>query len=392
MIDSAASEEFVGRFGITYKDGETIYAYDEISHGLYSFKLDQGEVNLLIPSVYTCRNMSDKLGGISKSRNEIILIPFSLASEWIFYNTENGEIHYEKLFEGEESISGTVTIDETLVLVPLNIYNPIIMISLKNMKEINFYHNWLHKNELEDGADNIWGASFYRDIIIFPIVNSKRIVYINDKKINMITIRIPFPILSVSMHEEKLWVLPVSGEHIYKANLKGEILDKIRLSKKGMEISADDFVRIIATGGGIYLLPAYGKVIYIYQYKENRIVQIKEEGTRLPGGLFVQSHTPYWDFVIENNTLHFFPSTFRYKRINLLSLECNEDRLQYGNNIDDNIYWNMVANAQKNRMFYENEKRKAGLEELFELVQYSFKDYSVKGGAKIGKQIWESIG
>lgn len=81
MVNSHMLEEFIGRFGISYKDGKIIYAYDEITHGLYKFRLDSYMVDLLVPPLYIHQKITDNIKGISKIGNEIILIPFCLDSK-----------------------------------------------------------------------------------------------------------------------------------------------------------------------------------------------------------------------------------------------------------------------------------------------------------------------
>lgn len=391
MINLMISEEFIGRFGISYKDEKTVYAYDEITHGLYELQLDFRKVNLVIPSKYIPQNMNNRFRGISKNGNEIILIPTFLDSEWIFYNLEEKSVRYQSLVKDKIRISDVVTIGKTLFLIPSDIYNPIAIVSYENEKKVNIYNDWFDNDKLKPEICDIWGASFYDHIIVFPIVNSKQTIYIKNNEITIVENKIPYSILSVCIYENNIWILPVSGEKIYSVDFKGDIVEEIKLSKEGMNISANDFIRIIVTEENVILLPTQGKNILIYQYKENQIVQLKEEGTCLPGRLFAQLFTPYWDFVIENKVIYLLPSNVRYKIIDLISLKSTECMLQYGDNINHNIYWRMIAEAQRNCIFNESEDGKIILDEFFDYIYHLYNSYSTKYNLKIGKQIWNFI-
>lgn len=391
MINSMISEEFIGRFGISYKDEKTVYAYDEITHGLYELQLDFRKVNLVIPSKYIPQNMNNRFRGISKNGNEIILIPTFLDSEWIFYNLEEKIVRYQSLVKDKIRISDVVTIGKTLFLIPSDIYNPIVIVSYENEKKVNIYNDWFDNDELKPEICDIWGASFYDHIIVFPIINSKQTVYIKNNEITIVENKIPYPILSVCIYENNIWILPVSGEKIYSVDFKGDIVEEIKLSIEGMNISASDFIRIIVTEENVFLLPTQGKNILVYQYKENQIVQLKEEGTCLPGKLFVPSDITYWDYIIENKVMHLLPSGVRLKSIDLISLKNIEYALQYGDNIDLDVYWKMITTVQRNYIFNENEERDSDLNEFLEFLDHLFIDSSKKASLKNGRKIWNSI-
>lgn len=391
MINSMISEEFIGRFGISYKDEKTVYAYDEITHGLYELQLDFRKVNLVIPSKYIPQNMNNGFRGISKNGNEIILIPTFLDSEWIFYNLEEKSVRYQSLVKDKIRISDVVTIGKTLFLIPSDIYNPIVIVSYENEKKVNIYNDWFDNDELKPEICDIWGASFYDHIIVFPIINSKQTVYIKNNEITIVENKIPYPILSVCIYENNIWILPVSGEKIYSVDFKGDIVEEIKLSIEGMNISASDFIRIIVTEENVFLLPTQGKNILVYQYKENQIVQLKEEGTCLPGKLFVPSDITYWDYIIENKVMHLLPSGVRLKSIDLISLKNIEYALQYGDNIDSDVYWKMITTVQRNYIFNENEERDSDLNEFLEFLDHLFIDSSKKASLKNGRKIWNSI-
>lgn len=380
-------EEFVGRFGISYKDGKTVYAYDEITCGLYKFELDLREVNLVLSFADICWGTVGKVRGISKKGNEIILIPSRIDLKWVFYNVIKGEVRYEMPVKEKICISDVITIDKTLFLIPADIYNPITVISLDNLKEVSLQNDWIDRDELKNGIYNIWGAVSYDHIIVFPIIGSKQIVIINNKLINVIKVEISHLILSVCVYGDKLWILPMSGVYVYMANFKGDILDRVCLLKEGMEISASDFVRVIAIEEYIFLLPAYKRNICVYECKRNRILQMEGEKTSLPGGWLRQS-PPYWGVIIEDKRLHLLPSSFPYKRVDLASFEISECKLRYGDNIEPDVYWKMVAYTQKKNVFIERKERNNDLEEFLEFIDYSYKERSIESNGKIGEKIW----
>lgn len=388
MVHSAIAGEFIGRLGMLYKDGKTVYAYDEISHGLYKFELDLKEVNLIVPFVDAYWGAANRVRGISKNGNELIVLPSCLDSEWLFYNMEKGEVRYETPIKEKICISNAITMDKTLFLIPADIDSPITVVSLDNLKEVNLQKDWMDRNELRNGIYGIWGAASCTRMIVFPIVYSKQVILIKDKKASVIKVKISNPIFSVCIQGDSLWVLPVSGGYIYRIDHKGDILDKVYLSKEGTKVSASDFIRVIAAEGYIFLLSRYGGNLCAYQYRKNQIVQIKEEGARLQGGLFKQGSAQYWDYLIEDKVLHFLPCRSRYKTVDLSSFEVCEHMLWYGDNINPDAYWEMAADAQKGCVFNE---RKDVWDEFLAFMDYSSKGPALGRSVKIGKQIWGSM-
>lgn len=227
--------------------------------------------------------------------------------------------------------------------------------------------------------------------MVFPIVNTKYIIYIRNKEVDTISVDIPSPIHSVSIYKDKLWILPMFGENIYKIDINGCILNKIKFSKEIIGISANDFIRIVASEEIIFLFPKYGKNIFVYQYKQNGIIKIIEEPTYFFGKMFIQSDTPYWDFIIEDKKLYLFPNQYRYKIINLLSLEESEYSFRYGDNINYDKYWKLIVDVYKNYIFQEDKKGEKKINEFFEFIHHLNRFDLLVNKEKIGKRIWESV-
>lgn len=387
MLNSTKSEEFIGRLVVSYKNEDLIYAYDEITYGLYRFSVKNKEVDLLIPPTSIYRNSFNEIKAISKYEDEIILIPSFLNSEWIFFDIKKEKIRYSFPLKNEVSISGAITIGVNLFLIPSNVNNPVIIFSLKEMKIIKFYRNWYEQSKADNGI-HVWGASFYGDFVVFPVIGSKQIYCMNMKDINMIMFDIPDTILSVSICMDKIWILPTKGEYIYASDIKGNIVIKVNLFQGEMKNSVNKYNRIIATEETVFLLPLYGEDICAYQCKKGQIVKIKMEEAYLYGRLFKQEITPYWDYIIENETLHILPRDCRYKKINIFSLENKEYYLNYGKNINYEKYWQMLRDNQKDYMY---EKRKRDFEIFFQYIYSYCNNPFMMEKSKRGKQIWKKL-
>ncbi len=391
MINSSRTEEFIGHFGVSYKDGDNVYAYDDISHGLYKINLNMRKVDLVISFEDIHRDSLKEIKGITKYKNEIILIPFSSDFVWVFYDIEEKKIRYDYPFKDKINLSSVITNGNDLFLIPENVYNPIVLFSLDKMKIIKTYEKWYTNdpNKKDDEKNfKIWGASSCNEMVIFPIINSKSIVCMNFKDINIITLDIPVTISSVSIYKDKIWILPISGEYIYNSNLKGEIVDRVNLFQNELRISANDFIRVVAIEELVVLFPMYEKNICVYQSRKKKILQIENKGSFLYGRLFACSLTPYWDYVVEDEILHILPCDYRYKKINISVIEDKEYALYYGENIDRIKYWKMARFINQNSMF---EKSKNGLDDFFQYLFYLSEDPLAKENKIVGRKIWEGL-
>lgn len=388
MCNHVIEKEFIGRLVFTHRVGETIYFYDLITQGLYKFILGIGEVNMTISPADIYRNMNDTVRGILKRKNEIILIPMSIDSEWIFYDTKKKGVRCDFPINSRINISGAVTAGSNLFLIPINVDSPVIMMSLDTMKVVKKYEDW-HKN-IEGKMDyaTIWGAYSYGDSVIFPVVFTNSVVCVDKENIKVLEVKIPNTILSVSTWKDRIWILPTAGDSIYITDMEGEIVERVNLSRIETGVSVDKFVRIVATGEAVFLFPIQGEDICVYLSKKNQIVRIRTGASLLYGRLFEENRIPYWDFVIENETLHMLPCDCRYKTINISSLENEEYSLYYGKNIDHEKYWRTVKYDWKDCVF---EKERNNLEDFFQYVRYFDNDRLVKENKKFGKEIWEKI-
>lgn len=386
MNNPVLSEEFIGRFGVSYKDGEMIYAYDEITHGLYKFDLDLREVNMIISPKDIHWNTGNRVIGISKRRNEIILIPAFSDAEWIFYDVEEQRIQYKPIVENRVRLSSVIAVGDDLFLIPSGVFDPILVVSVDSMKIIQIYGDW-HGDRTDENTC-IWGASYHSGFVAFPVVNSKKIVRMNRDGINMIIPNIPDVILSVSIYEDKIWILPISGKYIYSTDFGGEIVDRIEISQAGIDILAGKFSRILAVEDAVFLFPAHGANIYVYQFQTKKIASIKTGSVPLRGGLFLQTNTSYWDFVIEKETLHLLPCEYRYKRIHISSLNCEEYSLYFRDYMESEKYWEMVRRVQKG-CFAEN--KRSDLSDFLQYVYSRYENHFAEKKRKIGRKMWGDI-
>lgn len=386
MVDPISSE-FVGRFGISYKDGEIIYAYDEITHGIYQLSLDFKEVTIVLPSMSIHQNMGERIIGISKYGSVIILIPLFLNSKWIFFDLEKKIIKYYSPIKAKIRISAVITLGTNLFLIPACTCSPIIIFSIENMKRIKTYDKWyIPKIDTMNNQSFIWGAFLCGKSVVFPIIDTNQICYFDIERINIITLNIMCSIASVSVAEDKIWVLPKLGECIYKVNLNGEVIDKIKMTESKFGMSENNFNKIIALEEIVFLLPTYGNIIYAYLKRENRFVKIEPKEDPLWGGIFLCNVTPYWDFIVKKKKIYLLPSNYRCKCIDLNSLDCTNYSLKYGNNFDKDLYWEMIGYIQKYNILNEKD-----LYDFISIIYYLREINFVHKNEKIGEKIWGSF-
>lgn len=389
MINPSKTKDFFGRFGVSYKDGNTIFAYDEITHGLYKLSLRYKEASLLLSPMEIHKYTSGRIQGISKINNEIILVPQSVGSKWILYNIEEKTFKYFLPFEVNTKISGVITIDRYLYLVPLNTNEPIIILSLDGFKIIKKYDDWYGKiSDRTDEGNSIYGVSSFGDFVVFPIVGSNCIVYLNIENVNMITLDIRCQIHSASMHKDKFWILPVSGKYLYAVDFKGTIINRVNLNSIKAEILANDFARIVATEELIFLFPVNEGIVYAYQIKKNALIKMKTKEKPLVGSIFVKVGAAYWEYLIEDEILHLLPCNYPYKTIDIKTLRIKEYNLCYGNNINDSKYWKIAEQVHGGRIYKE---WKRDLEEFIQFEGYFCGKHYMNEENKIGMQIWKNL-
>lgn len=382
MDISHISEEFIGRFSVSYKEGDFIYAYDIITHGLYKFTLSLRKADLIITPESIHQYTKDMIMGISKTGDEIILIPQFADEKWIFYNEQEKKIRYEKVLDSKVCITAVITLGSNLFLIPFNSNEPIIIVSLNFIKTIKIFENWNKNNEKKKSY--IWSATSYDDLVFFPIVGSEKIVSVNCNEINIIVSDISDSICSISIYKEKIWILPTSGDNIYSIHFNGEVVDRIKLSSEKLKISAEEFCRIVVVEDSIFLFPFYDKKIYVYQLKRKELVSIASERNFFEGSLLARVNIPYWDFVIEKGILHLMPCEYRYMTINIDSLESREYALQYGNGINCNKYLIMIRN---NKIDSFNEKRNCDIRDFFQYLFYLRENSINEKNENIGRKI-----
>ncbi len=386
MVNSVIKNEFVGQFGILIKDGELIYAYDEITHGLYEFSLDCREVDMIISPESIHWNMTDRIMAILKNGNEIILVPQFLNSEWIFYDLKEKKIRYKSVMKKKIAISSAIIIESNVFLVPTHVYDPIMVLSLDDMKIMKIYENWYGKNvDKTNGEILIWEAFPCEDFVTFLIVNTREVVCVSINEVRIITLDIPNPAHSVSICKDKIWILPISGEYLYAVNFRGKITDKINLNQTESGILPNKFIKIVAIEENIFLLPVYGESINVYQCGEKQIVKIETKGKPLKGRLFRRDAVSYWGVLVENEILHLLPCNYPYKKIYLNSLKCEEYNLCYGKHIDYTQYWDMAWHVQKDCIV---EKEKSDLEDFYQSICSLCESPFPKENQEIGKKIW----
>lgn len=153
------SKEFLGRFSLIYVEGNFMWAYDEISLGLYGVDLIEERVDILLTPMQIHKNKLLKIRGIIKSNHQIILVPQLLCDNWVVYDTKNENISYIRPIELKHQIVEVRQDKNTVFLIPLDTGEPILLFSLKNIEGFQLIYNWNTFSSSDNVKYLCWGSS-----------------------------------------------------------------------------------------------------------------------------------------------------------------------------------------------------------------------------------------
>lgn len=368
--------EFSGKFIISFAEREKVWAYDEISLGLYLIDLCTKKVEPVLNPMQIHKNKIITIRGIIKQKDKIILVPQMINEFWVSYEINTQNIKYINPIHTVSQIIEVRQNNNIVFLIPFNTKEPIFLLSLEDLSCLKKIEKWF---EQDSHIYSTWGSSVDEINIIFPIIGKNYIGRANINNLELIPIDIPYPILSINADKNDMWILPVKGDYIYRTDKSGKVNECIKLDLN-FGITADQFTRIINIEEFVFLFPYEGKDIYCYKKREKIFIKVELEAISCWSKLLIQLNCSYWDYYVNNNILHILPMRYKYFAINLSTLEVfDEDKLVYGLSCCERVYrdwclWSIEKDANKLLL----EKKDVLLDDLIEFISITTEDKSVK--------------
>lgn len=382
--------EFLGRVAFFYAEKDYIWAYDELSLGLYKINLCKKEVELVLAPMQIHKENIIRICGVVKKESEIILVPESVNENWIVYNTTDKSIKYIYPLFAKHRISEVRQEDNMIYLIPLDTNEPIILISVEDMKPIKQIDNWYDVQNKITKKHLCMPSSSDGINVFFSVYETKCICMVNAKETRMFEINIPNSVVSISVWGEDIWILPEKGNYIYRADNKGNLLDCIELAAE-YGITADQFARIVATGMYIFLFPYDGDTVCVYKKTDKMILKTDAAlkplwGTFLVGNMYCS----FWGYYADSKILHLLPWGYRYIEIDLSTLEICESKLNYGETYwqKDYVNWCLRAKSNYSKTFFRDNSKNS-LEEFVQFLDMKSDKKHYNNMTDIGKDIWK---
>lgn len=382
-------KEFLGSIAIFYIEDSYLWAYDEISLGLYRVNLRINEVEPVLAPMQIHRDKILRIVGVIKREADIILVPRLVSDSWIVYRTEDKIVEYIYPISSENQVAEVIQEDNIIYLIPFRTYDPIIMISLDDLKLIKQVNNWYETKDNNMGELFCWPSASDGINVFFLINKTRYICKVNSEEVETIKIDIPHPIISVSVDSNEIWVLPAKGNYVYRSDYRGNLLDCIELTGEH-EVTADQFKRIVATEMYVFLFPAAGDSIYIYKKLEKCVVKTNSVMKLLRGNYLMYIGNSYWGYHVNNRFLYLLPMRYRYAVIDLTTLEIQERKLLHEQSFCTEDYWKWYIWSKGNTdnpFFYD--QGNSSLEEFIQIISAMPMEINQDRVSKTGKEVWE---
>lgn len=381
-------KEFLGKIAAYYIEDNYIWGYDEISLGLYKISLNTNDVELVLSPMQIHKDKILQIAAIIKREADLILVPQSANDRWIIYRTVDKSVEYVYPILTENQIYEVKQEGNIIYLIPCSTYDPIIIMSLKDMKLIKQIDNWYGLKNSSTEKRSCWPSTFDGSNVFLPINKSRYICKINSEEEEMIEIDIPYPISSISVNSNDIWILPVKGNLIYRSDYRGNLLDCIELTREH-EITADQFMRIVATEMYVFLLPVEGDSIYIYKKSEKCVVKTNSAMKPLRVRYLMRLGSSYWGYHANDRFLYLLSVRYRYAVIDLATLEIQERKLLHEQSFNTEEYWKWYIWSKRNLdnlLFYD--QGCSSLEEFIQLISVIPADSDQDRVSKTGGKIW----
>lgn len=380
---------FGGRVAISYRENNIIWAYDELFMCLIKIDLNSEKVEILLTHLQIHKDKILNIRGIIKREDTIILVPLMIDEYWIVYNIKEKNVAYIHPTLLKYQITEICQCGNWIYMIPIKTNDPILIVSLDDMKNFRQIDNWYHLNNKDDAYYFCWGASINGNNAYFPVVETKYICKINSEQVKLLEADISVPIRSISASDDGIWILPIAGNDIYQINQNGNILNRIEILKNEKNFMKQ-FARIVSTKNYIFLFPFMKNNIYIYIKSKKTSVKLSLNVTLSFGEMVKRIDCSYWDYCIYNEKFYLLPMRYRCTKIDLLTLKVNEIELMCENyySTDDYLEWHSWRSS-----FGENwtpiDNGSNAIREYIHFIQYISNSIKPNSEFKIGKQIWK---
>ncbi len=319
------------RILIACLDGELLWAIDDVISGLYSIDLETFETKCVIDCQKLFPYGRFVIQSLVKWKEDyILMIPLEVDKAWILYNKAAKEVEYRKItdknYRGIPIIEGGNR--NQLYFFPYYIQDPILIVNIDTLMCSHVIENWSGNIPTSCG-ETAWKGAYDGQYIFFPIKNTRLLVRMEceTREIKLLELDVSENVIDVDCDSGELWVLPISGNQLYRVDENGRIINTVELLTKNTEAPLPGFARIIGQKRYLFLIPCYQKGIYIYDKLGGNTYIVPEEATALEKE--EEIYLRYWGAYVRNNRIGFLPFHDQYLEIEMDTLAYQKQELAY---------------------------------------------------------------
>lgn len=375
--------EFIGEISKYCIEGDYIWFYDEISGGLYRLDKKNYVVEVLLTPMEIHEKGIFPMLQIAKWRNEIYLIPNNLSHEWLIYNVATKQLRSVLLCSQSYKVGNVIGIREKIYLIPEKTDQIVAIMNAETLDIEIITDNW-YKNVA--GQQKCWGYSVLEDVVSFPIIGSREIFQIKGKQIKNISLNIEYPVASISLSKNGVWVLPIKGNHVFFTDRNGMLIESVEIRTRQRSETADIFGRIVTIGTYVCLLPKRGGQMWILRENDKEWIVIGERDKSLYRPLYQKTRSiPYWGCYYNEGKLYTLPLQYRLAEIDIENKSINYIVLQCETTLMKQKYmtWIHWLNNQEGNLYME--WRRTLLKEFLDLMPHCCGTHSNRS---VGNNIW----
>lgn len=294
-------------------DDDTMWMLNERVKGLYKVSRKTGDTECVLEA----KVMSEYPVGyfllIQKFDNKIFLIPKKKYQDWLIYDLGNETLSYKKVSfatdqdSDERLFMAAIRMERVLVMVSSDIREPIYVVDLKTYS-VKKLDTWT--NQLDEKCLNVYNGHVtskcvvHKPFVYFPVFGMNYLVQINMNTycVNIIQLDSKIKIKDIDYADGQVWILPQSGNALYKWEESTGKMSKIKGAIESLEL----YYLIVADGNGIVLLPAKQIEIMVYNNHGDfwKLIDTFPEGYRLYPHMI---QVVYWHYYKENDYVYVSP-------------------------------------------------------------------------------------
>lgn len=335
--------------------------------------------------------LADELSEVRKLiawEDKILILPAWLEQRWGVYDKNTGDLEYVNFLWERYELAEAVLIGDRLILIPVFANDPVVIMDLRErriiarqyLQDIHFTPN----RKME-----IWQVRDGDSKICFLLRGTRHYGEIREEQVRLVKIRAPETLWCADFYEDGGWAVGSYGKSLYQFDREGNLLDSISIDLK-VEI-----VRMVVKSQYIFLLPAEGERIWIFDRNSRQVKQdnmaMEENEPILPPLLREPS---YWGYQENEHTIWFLPLLYPLKIMDTDTLLCQQKVITYTERFSREKYWiyykyAMFTRNIKNR-FPICENPVGNVEGYLEFMKnYSY--VSEKERKLCGERIWEAL-